>query len=96
MRALAWGLLLLRTGGRKSCAAWIVLAGVLGIASPLFAAGTTYYIDNRTDSNCSDGGPHSIGQPWCTLTPVNKIRVFGPGDRILLARGGFWNQQLTV
>lgn len=79
-----------------SCAAWIVLAGMLGIASPLFAAGTTYYINNRTDSNCSDGGPHSIGQPWCTLLPVNKIRVFGPGDRILLARGGFWNQQLTV
>jgi hypothetical protein len=37
-----------------------------------------------------------MAQPWCTFSPANKLKVFGPGDKILLARGGFWNQQLTV
>jgi hypothetical protein len=59
-------------------------------------AGTTYYINNRLGSNCNDGGAHSIAQPWCTFSPVNKVKVFSPGDQILLARGGFWNQQLTA
>ena len=77
-------------------AMWIVLMGVLGLAAPVFAAGATYYINNRSDSNCSDGGPHSVSRPWCTLSPVNKIRTFSPGDQILLARGSFWNQQLTL
>ncbi len=80
----------------KGRAAWIVLAGVLGIASPLLAAGTTYYINNRPNSNCSDGGPHSLTQPWCSFSPANKIKTFNEGDRILLARGANWNQQLTL
>lgn len=75
--------------------AWIVLIGVLGVAS-FASAATTYHINNRADSNCNDGGPHSAAQPWCTFSPVNKIRTFAPGDQILLARGGAWNQQMTL
>jgi hypothetical protein len=84
--------------GRKRnglIAAWIVLIGLMGSAS-LASAATTYYINNRSDSNCDDGGPHSIAQPWCTFSPANKIKTFAPGDQILLARGGAWNQQLTI
>jgi len=76
--------------------AWTVLVGVMGFAAPAYAAGATYYINNRSDSHCSDAGAHSIAQPWCSFSPANKIRSFAPGDQILLARGGNWNQQLSV
>ena len=72
----------------------IALATLAGAAPA--AAGTTYYINNKPSSNCSDGGPHSISQPWCTFSPANKIRTFSAGDQILLARGANWNQQLTL
>ncbi len=60
------------------------------------AAGTAYYINNQAGSNCSDVGPHSMAQPWCSFAPANKIRSFLPGDQILLARGGSWNEELTL
>ena len=69
---------------------------MVSFARPALAAGTTYYINNQLDSNCSDGGPHSITQPWWTFAPVNRIRTFAPGDQILLARGGTWNQEMTL
>jgi len=80
---------------RRVAGAWIVLIGLLGVAS-FASAATTYHINNRPDSNCNDGGLHSAAQPWCTFSPVNKIRTFAPGDQILLARGGLWNQQMTL
>lgn len=79
-------------------AAWavgIVLIGLMSFAS-LASAATTYYINNRPDSGCNDGGPHSVARPWCSFSPLNKIKTFAPGDQILLSRGGTWNQQLTV
>ena len=76
-------------------AAFVALTGLLGFVS-IASAATTYYVDNRPDSNCNDDGPHSATEPWCSFSPVNKIGTFAAGDRILLARGGSWNQQLTV
>jgi len=84
-----------RLGRNTSFATLIVLAGMLGIAVPASAA-TTYYINNRPDSKCSDGGAHTEAQPWCTFSPANKIKTFAPGDQILLARGASWNQQMTL
>jgi len=60
------------------------------------AAGAAYYINNQAGSNCTDSGPHTMAQPWCTFSPANAIRTFSPGDQILLARGGSWNQQLSL
>jgi hypothetical protein len=68
----------------------------MGFGAPARADGTAYYINNQTGSNCSDGGPHSMAQPWCTFAPANRIRTFMPGDQILLARGGAWNQELSL
>ena len=79
----------------KFVAASVVLMGLLGFAR-FASAANTYYINNRADSNCSDGGPHSAAEPWCSFSPVNKIRTFGAGDQILLARGASWNQQMTL
>jgi hypothetical protein len=75
------------------CIAAFALAA---IATPASAAGTTYYINNQTGSNCSDAGPHSFLRPWCTFAPLDRVKSFKPGDLILLARGASWNEQLTL
>ncbi|TXN29494.1 hypothetical protein [Lacisediminihabitans profunda] len=67
-----------------------------GISQPVWAANTTFYVNNQAGSNCSDGGPASLAQPWCTFTPINSHGAFGPGDTILLAKGGTWNQQMNL
>jgi hypothetical protein len=73
----------------------LLLSGTLALAASA-SAGTAYHVNNRPDAHCSDGGPHTAAQPWCTFSPLNKIKTFTPGDQILLARGAEWNQQLTV
>jgi hypothetical protein len=76
-----------------------ILCSVLcltGFGAAAAAQGTAYYINNQAGANCSDGGQHSLAQPWCSFAPANRIRTFLPGDRILLARGGTWNQELSL
>lgn len=75
---------------------YLAIAALAGISQQARAAGATYYIDNVPGSNCNDGGPHSFKQPWCTFGPANSIKTFLPGDQILLARGGAWNQELAL
>jgi hypothetical protein len=75
-----------------SCA----VVGILAFGTPARADGTAYYINNQASSNCSDDGPHSVAQPWCTFGPANRIKSFTPGDQILLARGSAWNQELSL
>jgi plastocyanin len=74
----------------------LVALGAIGFSVPAYAAGTAYYVNNQPGSNCSDSGAHTIAQPWCTFTPLNKLKSFSPGDQILLAGDGLWNQQLTL
>src|ERR1700739_2018704 len=86
-------------GNRSSLLALFLSFAALGSISlsvPAFAGGTRYYINNQPDSNCSDGGTHSMDQPWCTFTPLNKIGKLSPGDQILLASGSTWDQQMTL
>jgi hypothetical protein len=66
------------------------------VARTAFASGAAYYINNQPGADCSDGGPHTLAEPWCTFTPVNQIRTFAPGDQILLARGASWNQEMSL
>lgn len=68
----------------------------MGFSTSARAKGTAYYINNQAGSNCSDGGPHSMAQPWCSFAPANRIRTFMPGDEIRLARGGAWDQELSL
>jgi|GEM_PF-801393 len=81
---------------------WIAVFGCLLLLSLYFsgtasAANTTYYVDNRSGSNCSDSGSGtSTAQPFCSFTPINNIGTFGPGDQILLARGASWNAEMVV
>ncbi|MBN9629162.1 MAG: right-handed parallel beta-helix repeat-containing protein, partial [Actinobacteria bacterium] len=51
-------------------------------------AAATYYVDNRTGSNCDDrGSGTSASTPWCSFEPVNVASGFAAGSSILLARG---------
>jgi hypothetical protein len=86
---------------KPSRRSWLfaILCAVVGFSSFGLAAGaegTAYYINNQAGSHCSDGGSHSPAQPWCSFAPANKIRIFLPGDQILLSRGGAWNQELSL
>lgn len=77
---------------------YLVIAGfaLSGFSAPAFADGTAYYINNQAGSNCSDAGPHTLAQPWCSFAPINRVQILAPGDQVLLARGSTWDQQLTL
>ncbi len=54
---------------------------------------TVYYVsESGDDSNVGT----SEDQPWKTLSKVNKIYKFEPGDQILFKRGNKWTGTLTV
>ena len=72
-------------------AAVLIWSGLV-VATPAVAASTTYYINSATGSDSAAGT--STGAAWKTLAAANS-RTFGPGDRILLAKGGFWAGKLS-
>ncbi|GAA0432887.1 hypothetical protein [Leifsonia naganoensis] len=75
--------------------AGLLVTGVLAVAAPAAAAGTTHYVNNASGSGCSDAGTGtSTSSPWCTFTPANALTL-GAGDSLLLARGASWSQQLS-
>lgn len=84
-----------RMFGALTAAALTALA-LSGISTPAWATNSTFYVNNQPGSNCSDSGPASIAQPWCTFAPINAHGAFGPGDRILLAKGATWNEQMNL
>ncbi|MCD9022541.1 discoidin domain-containing protein [Cohnella silvisoli] len=57
------------------------------------AAGTTYYINNVSGSNADNGMSELTA--WADFTNVNNLTL-QPGDRVLLVRGGVWNQELRI
>ena len=64
-----------------------------GLESLRLQALTTYFVDNRSGSSCSNAGTGtSSSAPWCDFTPVNS-RTYGPGDQILLARGEWLGEE---
>ncbi|HEY5223820.1 MAG TPA: hypothetical protein VIJ18_12340 [Microbacteriaceae bacterium] len=67
-----------------------------GVSQSAWAADATFYVNNQAGSNCSDTGPATLEQPWCTFTPLNSHGAFEPGDQILLAKGATWDQQMNL
>jgi hypothetical protein len=55
-----------------------------------------YYINNAPGAG---GSNHNQGtspeSPWLDFTPIHQ-RALKPGDKVLLARGACWNQQLVI
>ncbi len=54
--------------------------------------GANYYVDNINGSDDNGGITPSLA--WQTLTKVNSIESFQPGDSILLISGGVWTGSL--
>lgn len=55
------------------------------------AAGTTYYVDSAGGNDSNNGT--SSGAAWQSLSKVNSVTAFNPGDKILLKAGSVWNSQ---
>lgn len=56
------------------------------------ADAANYYID--PDGNNGNPGTSS-SSAWRDFTNINN-RILQPGDKVLIRRGGIWNQQLTI
>ncbi|MEV7777325.1 PKD domain-containing protein [Kitasatospora sp. NPDC088351] len=78
---------------------------VLGLPAPAIAAGppTTLYVDN-TRANCSDKGPGTQAQPYCTIfqaaqvvEPGQTVEVGGQnyGEHVVLTRSGTPDKPIT-
>jgi hypothetical protein len=83
-------------GIQRALCSILTAAGLIAVSATATAGANQYFINNQAGSRCSDAGPHSQTQPWCSFAPINRIAVLSPGDQILLARGGTWNEQLTL
>ncbi|MCC6354007.1 MAG: right-handed parallel beta-helix repeat-containing protein [Verrucomicrobiae bacterium] len=57
------------------------------------APGVTYHVDPSRGDNANAGT--SPEAPWRDFTPANG-RTLGPGDRLLIRRGGVINQELDI
>ena len=68
-----------------------LIAGIALVAWSSNAEALTYYVNSSTGSDGNDG--MSPTTPWRHLSNVNNT-VFQPNDKILLAAGGVWNEQL--
>ncbi|MHB9032434.1 MAG: hypothetical protein ACYC6L_05245 [Anaerolineae bacterium] len=56
---------------------------------------TTYYINNQPGIGSNANPGTSEAAPWRDFGPVHQ-RSLKPGDKVLLARGCTWNQQLII
>lgn len=75
----------------KNCWRSVRAAGVALLTSVAVSA-ATYYVDSAGGNDANAGT--STATAWQTLTKVNTIAAFAPGDSILFARGGSWTGRL--
>ncbi|MFC4776773.1 choice-of-anchor Q domain-containing protein [Paenibacillus sp. GCM10023252] len=66
----------------------LLLASTVALqpAEQVHAAGTIYYVDDVGGNDGNSGT--STGSAWKTISKVNSITSFQPGDQILFKRGG--------
>ena len=53
-------------------------------------------MNNQAGSNCSDAGPAIARAAVVHVHPDQLARRIRPGDKILLAKGATWNQQMNL
>jgi parallel beta-helix repeat protein len=58
-------------------------------------AGITYYVNNGSGSDCSDSGPGTEAQPFCSVTRAAAVATT-PGDTVLIAPGGTYNGNVEI
>src|SRR6266571_960664 len=77
--------------GRRSLGATVALIS-LWLAPPAWAAGTFYV--NNSSPFCSDVGPGTLAQPYCTIAAALAVQG-GPGTTINVLPG-LYREQVTV
>ncbi|WP_445269350.1 PKD domain-containing protein [Streptomyces sp. DSM 41634] len=71
------------------------LVTLLGVPSAAAAeAPATLYVNNYAGSSCSDGGPGSQGQPFCTISAAAK--VVAPGQTVRIKTGKAYAEAVTI
>ena len=66
------------------------LVGVRSIS--VFSLGNTYYVDN-TNGSCSDAGPGTLAQPFCTIAVGTAAATFGDTVSVL---AGTYAETITM
>jgi len=69
-----------------------ILLLLIASCAALYTYAGTYYINNKTGNDASDG--LSPAKAWRSLATVNQ-HTFMPGDSMLFARNGVWEGQLA-
>jgi parallel beta-helix repeat protein len=64
----------------------IVVISLMGMNPQSAGAAGTYYVDNTVA--CSDSGPGSLANPFCTLTKAASVAV-APGDTVYVKHGTY-------
>ena len=73
----------------------VVFAFAIGLAPHAAEAAGTYYVDNSgLTGTCSNTGPGTEAQPFCTISAA-LIKVGGPGTTILV-KPGVYREQVTL
>jgi hypothetical protein len=62
---------------------------VLAPAAAQAATGTVYYVDDSTGAGCTDSGPGTEAEPFCTIQPAANAAT--AGDTVLI-EDGYMNQ----
>nr|MDT0519414.1 PKD domain-containing protein [Streptomyces sp. DSM 41633] len=71
------------------------LVTLLGVPSAAAAeAPAALYVNNYAGSSCSDGGPGSQGQPFCTISAAAK--VVAPGQTVRIKTGKAYAEAVTI
>lgn len=73
----------------------LLLSMLLAFSQPAKAAGQTYYIDNLSPTSSDDGDGTDPNAPWRSFAPLSGINL-GPGDRLLIARGTSFAEQVVI
>ncbi|MEV6682737.1 PKD domain-containing protein [Streptomyces erythrochromogenes] len=72
------------------------LVSLLGLPATAAAAETPTYlfVDNASAAGCSDSGPGSDAQPFCTISAATKIVL--PGQTVRISPGRAYNENVVI
>ena len=78
----------MRGGGARLC-----LATILSLAAPARALAATYYVDNG-NASCSNSGPGTLAQPYCTIAAA--IAAHNGPSATIIVMPGIYRETVTV
>src|SRR5580693_2418429 len=79
----------MRAVRRGAAATLLAIAATVGAASSAAAQPTTWYVGG---ANCSDSGPGTQSQPFCTISAAASVAVAG---QTVLVSSGTYQENVT-